>query len=291
MAQINKRRKENVEGNFYVDSTCIDCDTCRWMAPEIYSRAGEMSVVVKQPKSEENLLLANQALLACPTNSIGTEETNKNLKLAMQSFPLPVHENVSHCGFHSDASFGAASYLIETAEGNILIDSPKFNKSLVKQLEEKGGVKYLFLTHIDDVADHQLFHDHFSCERIMHKDDIDEKLKSIEIVLEGNEVSEIIPESKIIPVPGHTKGHCVLLYRNKFLFTGDHLAWSIRIGRLGAFRRYCWYSWEEHICSMERLLNFDFEWVLPGHGRRFHAVVNEMHAELNKCISWMKEQS
>src|SRR5205085_8885520 len=28
--------KENAPGPLYVDETCIDCDTCRQMAPEIY---------------------------------------------------------------------------------------------------------------------------------------------------------------------------------------------------------------------------------------------------------------
>ncbi len=36
MAKLGNRRSENVQGDFYVDSSCIDCDTCRWMAPEIY---------------------------------------------------------------------------------------------------------------------------------------------------------------------------------------------------------------------------------------------------------------
>ncbi|MGB5768342.1 MAG: ferredoxin, partial [Crocosphaera sp.] len=36
MATIEKRRSENIPGNFYVDSTCIDCDTCRWMSPTVF---------------------------------------------------------------------------------------------------------------------------------------------------------------------------------------------------------------------------------------------------------------
>ncbi len=35
MASLEKRRPENIAGNFYVDSTCIDCDTCRWMSPAV----------------------------------------------------------------------------------------------------------------------------------------------------------------------------------------------------------------------------------------------------------------
>jgi hypothetical protein len=55
----------------------------------------------------------------------------------------------------------------------------------------------------------------------------------------------------------------VLLYRKKFLFTGDHLAWSPNRQTLIGFRSACWYSWTEQIKSMEKLLDYEFEWVLP----------------------------
>jgi hypothetical protein len=38
---------------------------------------------------------------------------------------------------------------------------------------------------------------------------------------------------------------------------------------------------------MERLLDYKFEWVLPGHGRIHHAPAEEMRAELEKCVEWM----
>jgi glyoxylase-like metal-dependent hydrolase (beta-lactamase superfamily II) len=36
-------------------------------------------------------------------------------------------------------------------------------------------------------------------------------------------------------------------------------------------RSVCWYSWSKQVESLRRLLDFRFEWVLPGHGRRWHA--------------------
>ena len=52
MAHLNLRRPENVSGDFYVDTSCIDCDTCRWMAPEVFIEAGEQSAVHHQPLAE-----------------------------------------------------------------------------------------------------------------------------------------------------------------------------------------------------------------------------------------------
>lgn len=42
---------------------------------------------------------------------------------------------------------------------------------------------------------------------------------------------------------------------------------------------------------MERLLDFSFEWVLPGHGQRFQAASPAaMRRELKRCVTWMKKR-
>lgn len=289
MAHMTQRRIENVSGDVYVDSTCIDCDTCRWMAPDVFHRDRAQSAVFHQPTDAQARLRALQALLACPTASIGTVEKPKDIKLAQDSFPILVTDTVYHCGYHAENSYGAASYLIQRPEGNVLVDSPRFAPPLVKRLEQMGGVRYLYLTHRDDVADHQKFHDHFGCDRILHEDDITPATRGVERPLSGADAVDLASDLKIIPVPGHTKGHTVLLYENRVLFTGDHLAWSEELQTLIAFRRACWYSWPVLLQSMQRLLNYSFEWVLPGHGRRYSAERQEMHRALEQCIAWMAE--
>lgn len=286
MANLNLRRPQNVNGDFYVDSSCIDCDTCRWMTPEVFNRTGEQSAVYHQPENAAQRLRSLQALLACPTASIGTVEKPKDIKDAQLSFPILVAEKVYHCGYHAENSYGATSYLIVRPEGNILVDSPRFAPPLVKRLEELGGIDYLYLTHRDDVADHQKFHNHFKCDRILHQDEISSDTRNVEIQLTGREPYQLAPDLLIIPVPGHTKGHTVLLYR-KFLFTGDHLAW-LNVNQLAGFSGVCWYSWSELIKSTRQLANYSFEWVLPGHGRRYHADVETMHQKLLQGITWME---
>lgn len=288
MATLTQRRPQNIEGNFYVDRTCIDCDTCRWMAPETFHRADEQSAVYHQPTSDVERLKAMQALLSCPTASIGTLEKPRDIKDVQQSIPIPIADNIYHCGYHAENSYGAASYLIRREDGNILVDSPRFTPPLVKRLEELGGVRYLYLTHRDDVADHRKFHDRFGCDRLLHADDITADTQDVEIPLSGTEPIPFAPDVEIIPVPGHSKGHTVLLYAQKFLFSGDHLAWSAYFSHLHAFHRYCWYSWDEQIRSMERLANYSFEWVLPGHGRRYHSDRATMQQQMQQCVEWMK---
>jgi glyoxylase-like metal-dependent hydrolase (beta-lactamase superfamily II)/ferredoxin len=288
MAHLTNRRPQNTPGNFYVDTSCIDCDTCRWMAPDTFSRIDSQSAVHQQPETESDRLLAMQALLSCPTASIGTVEKPKDIKAAQESIPIPVVDNIYHCGYHAENSFGAASYLIVRPEGNILVDSPRFAPPLMKQIEALGGVRYLYLTHRDDVADHQKFHEHFGCDRILHQQEVNEGTRSVEQQLEGVGPFDLGPDLKIITVPGHTQGHTVLLYRNRILFTGDHLALSRQQNHLVGFREACWYSWPEQIKSMEKLKQYEFEWILPGHGRRFNTDKTTMQSELQRCIDWMK---
>ena len=153
MARSELRRPENVAGDFYVDTSCIDCGTCRWMAKDIFTRSGDMSNVYKQPKEEADKLRAMQALIACPTFSIGQESKDRSLReRGENSFPHLIGKNVYHMGYHSEKSFGAASYLITREDGNVMVDSPRYSQKLAEKLHRFGGIKWLFLTHRDDVA-------------------------------------------------------------------------------------------------------------------------------------------
>lgn len=287
MAQLAARLPANVPGDFYVDSSCIDCDACRQIAPAVFHDTGEQSAVYRQPETEEELLAAQKALLACPTSSIGSVP-KRDMKKALAAYPELIAEDVYRCGFTSESSFGAFSYLIRHANGNILVDSPRFAGPLVKNIEALGGAKRMLLTHADDVADHEKFHERFGCSRVLHRDDVRSRTAAIEWKPSGPDPVSIESDVLMIPTPGHTKGHAVYLYRDKVLFTGDHLAWNVESEHLYAFRSACWYSWSEQIRSMERLLDYCFEWVLPGHGRPIHLESERMRDEVKHCIEWMK---
>ena len=289
MAQIDQRLPQNVEGDFFVDTTCIDCDACRQIAPASFRDHGEQSSVYHQPANPGELHRALMALVACPTASIGTV-SRRSARSGVAAFPVHVVDDVHFCGFTSEASFGAWSYLIaRTPErgGNVLVDSPRFTAPLVKRIEQMGGIDLMYLSHRDDIADHAKFTAHFHCPRIMHAGDGAEAL-GIERVTSGTEPVQLDDELLSIPTPGHTRGHQVLLYRNKVLFTGDHLAWSPARQTLTAFRDVCWYSWPLQTRSMEKLLDYRFEWILPGHGRIHHDSAEQIHEQLRKCVEKMK---
>jgi ferredoxin len=75
MADPNDRVPENASGTFYVDTQCIDCDVCRDTAPDNFTRAdgNGYSFVYKQPASEDERALCEEALLACPVEAIGND--------------------------------------------------------------------------------------------------------------------------------------------------------------------------------------------------------------------------
>ena len=57
------------------------------------------------------------------------------------------------------------------------------------------------------------------------------------------------------------------------------------LGSLGMSRSVCWYSWEEQVSSLERLLDLHFRFVLPGHGRRAEARdAGEMRGWIQKLL-------
>src|SRR4051812_13812674 len=110
MASLEKILPQNVSGDWFVDSTCIDCDTCRQLAPRTFGEADGYSFVKAQPGVAQQPS-ALHALLACPTGSIGTRGANQ-AKTAMTDFPLPIDGDVYYCGFTSPKSFGGSSYFI-----------------------------------------------------------------------------------------------------------------------------------------------------------------------------------
>jgi ferredoxin len=75
MADKTNRLPQNVEGAFYVDSSCIDCDMCRSTASDVFRRDEEigMSVVYRQPVTAEERALAEERKQGCPTESIGND--------------------------------------------------------------------------------------------------------------------------------------------------------------------------------------------------------------------------
>lgn len=75
MADRARKVRENVDGRYYVDQTCIDCDLCRETAPENFTRQDDEghSLVVRQPATPAEEAACQAALEECPVEAIGDD--------------------------------------------------------------------------------------------------------------------------------------------------------------------------------------------------------------------------
>lgn len=75
MAEREDKNPENVDGKFYVDEQCIDCDLCRETAPANFQRADDegYSYVYKQPENDEEKEQCLEAMEGCPVEAIGDD--------------------------------------------------------------------------------------------------------------------------------------------------------------------------------------------------------------------------
>lgn len=288
MARIEDRLPDNVPGDIYVDRSCIDCGTCRHVAPDTFSEGDHHSYVQAQPLDDASVLRARMAMVACPTSSIGSVG-RADLRAAVAAFPDEVLPGVYYCGFASPDSYGASAWLVRRPSGNVLIDSPRAAAPLLRRVQALGGVRRMVLTHRDDVADHAIWARHFGAERVLHIADRTSGTADVERFVEGDVPVSLDTDLTLIPLPGHTRGSMGLLYGDNVLFSGDHL-WAQAPGspRLAAGRRVCWYDWTTQVRSMERLLAFRFGHVLPGHGAPWHGGAAAKDAALMDLLVQMR---
>ncbi|KAE9455543.1 hypothetical protein C3L33_12555, partial [Rhododendron williamsianum] len=166
------------------------------------------------------------------------------------------------------------------------LNDPRYTQRLASKIETMGGVRYMFLTHKDDVADHEkcprytqrlaskietmggvryMFLTHKYVEMTLHKfplqtllddlisfsvtrDDVADHEKwskrfrffyaDVEIKLEGNGPWNLGRDIELVYTPGHSEVSACAC----------HIPMQLKSVRL--------------------LLELDFEWILPGHGRR-----------------------
>jgi glyoxylase-like metal-dependent hydrolase (beta-lactamase superfamily II)/ferredoxin len=286
---------------------------------------GSFTGVLRQPRSKEDLIAARTAVAACPFGAIkllpgASRGRRGDLGSPWRDYPRPIEENVWVIGSPSMKNIGATTYFIEREGGGVLVDPPRPSEELYRWLADHGGVRWLFLTHRDHAHHHAEIAGRFpGCLRIIGAADVSlraseyvETTGDVEIKLgselgprslEGQPLSEEEAreaELVVLPQPGHTPGSICLLYRGRFLFTGDHLGYSRLLGHMVAYRLQCWEDWERLTDSIRYLAAaaeagwLRFSWVLPGHGEWQRlpgdGSAAETAAELRRALEWMERQ-
>jgi glyoxylase-like metal-dependent hydrolase (beta-lactamase superfamily II)/ferredoxin len=292
MARPELRHPKNSDGDWFVDTRCIDCGTCRDIAPDLFAATGSRSVVRHQPDGDAETTSAWLAAQACPTNSIGTLSRRRR---PGRLYPREIEagSGVYDLGYCSEDSFGASAWFAHRPAGvggNVMVDSPRFTPALVAPIADLGGIAHIVLTHQDDVADAARYAERFGSRVWIHEADRRAAPYATDVI-SGTDDVEIAPGLVAVPVPGHTRGSVIYVLDDRFAFTGDSLAWSHARRDLTAFRGACWYSWTAQTESLERLAASDhrFAWVLPGHGGRISAGPEDLHARLEALTLRMRQ--
>jgi ferredoxin len=75
MANTAKKVPENINGHYYVDTSCIYCELCTKTAPNNFKEINEMgwAAIFKQPENPEEEQACREAMEGCPTQSIGDD--------------------------------------------------------------------------------------------------------------------------------------------------------------------------------------------------------------------------
>ena len=75
MSDLSARLPENAPGKYYIDDGCINCGLCVMIAPnnvQVNEAAG-IQFISKQPALPSEANQMEEALDACPTESIGAD--------------------------------------------------------------------------------------------------------------------------------------------------------------------------------------------------------------------------
>jgi glyoxylase-like metal-dependent hydrolase (beta-lactamase superfamily II) len=262
VARLDDRSPLSADGDWFVDTRCINCAASRNVAPGLLVEKGGGSVFARQPAGAEEVHMAWLAAEVCPTRSVGTAS---RLRPPPGIYPHEVEPDVFLCGYNARSSFGAHSWFVRRSRGNLLVDSPRYTRRLVESFEAAGGIDTILLSHRDDVADADQWADHFDASVVIHADDAAAAPYATHRVA-GLDPAEVAPGVVAVPVPGHTKGSVVYLTEQGRLFTGDSRYWNEPGAELGAFAEACWYSWDSQRESLRRLASHPFERVFAGHG-------------------------
>ena len=285
MARPDARHPDNVVGEWYVDTRCIDCDVARHYAAELIAADPDgLSVVIRQPSTPAEEAAMWRAAVACPTQSIGTISRRRP---PADVFPWPVTEGVELLGHNDESSFGAHSYLVTRPAGNLMVDAPRWTRRVRDAIAERGGLEHVLLTHRDDVADAERYAAELGARVWIHADDAAAAPFATDVV-EGDQPVDVSDGVRLIPTPGHTRGSVVFQVDDDLLFTGDTLHIDRHRRRLDVFAGATWFSWEALAASMARLADqARFRWVLPGHGKWGEGPPDVLHDDLVEMAAAM----
>lgn len=240
------------------------------------------SFLARRPQTSDEEAALWRASVACPTKSIG------NRRMARPppgTFPYELTPGVYALGHNAPSSFGGHSYLAVRPSGNLMVDSPRFTRSLTDQVDDLGGIAHVLLSHRDDIADADRWASRYGSRVWIHTADADAAPFATDITTSDQSVVDGIVS---IHTPGHTEGHVVYHVDGRWLFTGDTLFWNQRRQELDVTPIQTWFSWDALADSMDRIADLKVEWVFAGHGKWHHVGAETYSKQMSRLGPTMR---
>ncbi len=202
---------------------------------------------------------------------------------------MRLDDGVYLCGHNSQRTAGANAYLLLRPAGTMMIDTPRWSKSLAAKYEALGPVTDVLLTHSDHAAHGRRYADWFGARLWIHQGDLS-AAPDADRILHGTDPIETAEGVIAHPLPGHTKGSVLYIADELHCFSGDSIYWSRTTGDLEVAQSVTWYSITELAASLARSVRqLHFEWLLPGHGDRKRLPAEEMAKRLQELTTRVQE--
>lgn len=169
----------------------------------------------------------------------------------MPKQPAAVFENVFAFAPNRE-TLGATAYLIVENDGNILIDCPAWDEGTQQFLQEKGGVRWLVITHRGGIGSARKLQADYNCAIAMQEQEA-YLLPGLEITSFQHELT-LTPNLQLIWTPGHSPGSTCVYYTEHggILFTGRHLL-PDQHGNPVPLRTAKTFHWPRQLRSVEKL--------------------------------------
>jgi glyoxylase-like metal-dependent hydrolase (beta-lactamase superfamily II) len=172
-------------------------------------------------------------------------------QLASTKPPRSVFDTIAAFPPNRD-TMGGTSYLIVENSGNILVDCPSWDEKNREFLQEKGGIRWLFLTHRGGMGRVRDIQQAFECEVVIQEQEA-YLLPGLTITAFQQEL-QLSPTSQAIWTSGHSPGSACLYHSGYggILFSGRHLLPNQQ-GQPMPLRIAKTFHWRRQVDSVRRL--------------------------------------
>jgi len=150
----------------------------------------------------------------------------------------------------SSSTYGGKGFLVTGPKYNLMVDTPACTRRVLDAVRIVGGLRYVFLSHRDEIGEIADLHRATGGAVIMHRSEADRVPCGVDLVFDTD--FEVEPGVTVIHTPGSSPGSsCLLVHRGdlRVLFTGNHVP---RRGGQGT----------------RRLLELEFDYIIPSHSDR-----------------------